>query len=152
MGALRDIEPKEEIFLDYGEDWEAAWENHVKNWKPIKEQSSPLYHLNSAQEIKTEKEQIESPYPDDVMTVCFMKSSAANSKNQPVSWKRYAVYAEDASIGDSHKCKITNRTTKETSETLYAVVAEVEDEDEGTSTTVVANDVPRFAIEFVHRP
>jgi len=28
--ALRDIEEGEEIFMDYGEEWEDAWEQHVK--------------------------------------------------------------------------------------------------------------------------
>jgi hypothetical protein len=32
--ALRDIEPVEELFLDYGDDFEKAWNNHVENWKP----------------------------------------------------------------------------------------------------------------------
>ena len=32
--ALRDIEPGEEVFLDYGESWEQAWEEHVATWKP----------------------------------------------------------------------------------------------------------------------
>ena len=32
--ALRDIEPGEEIFLDYGVEWEEAWAKHVEQWKP----------------------------------------------------------------------------------------------------------------------
>jgi hypothetical protein len=32
--AIRDIEPGEEIFLDYGDDWATAWDYHVANWKP----------------------------------------------------------------------------------------------------------------------
>ena len=32
--ALRDIEPGEEVFIDYGQEWEIAWETHVQNWKP----------------------------------------------------------------------------------------------------------------------
>mmetsp|Transcript_16165 Transcript_16165/g.24251 ORF Transcript_16165/g.24251 Transcript_16165/m.24251 type:complete len:283 (+) Transcript_16165:1-849(+) len=151
--ALRDIEPNEEIFLDYGEDWDTAWEKHVENWQPNTQNIPPLYHLNNAREIKTELEQIDKPYSDNVMTVCFMKSNVVNSKNQPASWKKYSVYAEDASIGDSHKCKIIKRENKATRETLYEVEVEVEDdEDEGTSTKVIVNDVPRYAIEFVYRP
>jgi hypothetical protein len=33
--ALRDIREGEEIFLDYGEEWEMAWHQHVANWKPV---------------------------------------------------------------------------------------------------------------------
>lgn len=32
--ALRDIQPGEEVFVDYGVEWEQAWEAHVANWSP----------------------------------------------------------------------------------------------------------------------
>ena len=32
--ALRDIDENEEIFIDYGDEWEMAWQEHVRNWKP----------------------------------------------------------------------------------------------------------------------
>ena len=32
--ALRDIEPGEEVFMDYGEEWEEAWAAHVASWAP----------------------------------------------------------------------------------------------------------------------
>lgn len=32
--ATRDIRPGEEIVLDYGDEWEAAWQEHVATWKP----------------------------------------------------------------------------------------------------------------------
>ena len=32
--ALRDIQPGEEIFIDYGQAWERAWHQHVQRWKP----------------------------------------------------------------------------------------------------------------------
>lgn len=38
--ALRDIAPGEEIFMDYGEAWEQAWEKHVQEWKPPPRSSS----------------------------------------------------------------------------------------------------------------
>jgi hypothetical protein len=31
--ATRTIAPQEEILLDYGEEWEAAWQKHTENWK-----------------------------------------------------------------------------------------------------------------------
>mmetsp|Transcript_22413 Transcript_22413/g.32756 ORF Transcript_22413/g.32756 Transcript_22413/m.32756 type:complete len:533 (-) Transcript_22413:75-1673(-) len=35
--ALRDIAPGEEIFIDYGTEWEEAWDEHVREWKPPKD-------------------------------------------------------------------------------------------------------------------
>jgi hypothetical protein len=42
--ALRDIRPGDEVFIDYGVEWEQAWAWHVANWKPAslpREWSSP---------------------------------------------------------------------------------------------------------------
>ena len=33
--ATRDIQPNEEVFIDYGIDWENAWMKHVEEWKRI---------------------------------------------------------------------------------------------------------------------
>lgn len=54
--ATRDIRPGEEVFLDYGPEWEKAWEAHVRDWEPpvgseefqsakevIKDYSTPLW-------------------------------------------------------------------------------------------------------------
>jgi hypothetical protein len=32
--ALRDIAAGEEVFVDYGDEWQAAWDEHVANWNP----------------------------------------------------------------------------------------------------------------------
>ena len=34
--ATKDIAPNQELFLDYGDEWEQAWQKHVKEWKPTK--------------------------------------------------------------------------------------------------------------------
>jgi hypothetical protein len=77
--ALRDIAVGEEIFLDYGQDWQDAWEDHVKNWQPTDD--SELY--TSAHQFQqernskethiflTEEEQRTNPYPDSIMTACM---------------------------------------------------------------------------------
>lgn len=33
--ALRDIAAGEEVFVDYGSEWQAAWDAHVANYKPV---------------------------------------------------------------------------------------------------------------------
>jgi hypothetical protein len=38
--ALRDIEPGEEVFLDYGDSWDREWNRHVQDWE------SPLYQFS----------------------------------------------------------------------------------------------------------
>ena len=41
--ALRDILPGDEVFIDYGEEWEQAWDNHVKSWEPERPEEAEYY-------------------------------------------------------------------------------------------------------------
>ncbi|OEU11016.1 hypothetical protein FRACYDRAFT_246118 [Fragilariopsis cylindrus CCMP1102] len=56
--ALRDIKPGEEIFIDYGKEWENAWLEHVKTWNSndITDTDSSIpsiteYELNQQKDI-----------------------------------------------------------------------------------------------------
>ena len=46
--ALRNIEEDEEIFIDYGPDWQTAWDDHVAGWKPPPDADKyePAYERN----------------------------------------------------------------------------------------------------------
>jgi hypothetical protein len=95
--ALRDIAPGEEVTIDYGEEWEVAWNEHVESWVPPKsrkllnnkemgeyleedfeDDSEELYasavvwndRLKNF-EIRTEDEQEEYPYPLNIETSCY---------------------------------------------------------------------------------
>ena len=48
--ALRDIEEGEEILIDYGADWQAAWDSHVAKWKPPPDSNK----YNSAYDYNTQ--------------------------------------------------------------------------------------------------
>jgi hypothetical protein len=41
--ATRDIDEGEEVFIDYGVDWERAWQRHVKGWAPPEAPADSLY-------------------------------------------------------------------------------------------------------------
>jgi hypothetical protein len=47
--ALRDIQEDEEILIDYGEEWEVAWQDHVAAWQPPESAASyrPAYELDA---------------------------------------------------------------------------------------------------------
>ena len=63
-------ELNEEIFLDYGDEWEAAWQDHLSNWKPEPDAdqyiSADEMNRNNPEELKTEFEQLIDPYPPNV--------------------------------------------------------------------------------------
>jgi hypothetical protein len=44
--ALRDIEEDEEIFIDYGDEWEAAWQEHLSSFHPHRRGYLPAFELN----------------------------------------------------------------------------------------------------------
>jgi hypothetical protein len=41
--ALRDLAPGEELFMNYGSDWEEAWNAHVQRWTPVDDAESYVY-------------------------------------------------------------------------------------------------------------
>ena len=78
--ALRDIAKNEEITIDYGSEWQDAWDTHVKNWRPPDgaETYEAAYELNRQLDldIRTMKEQ---PYSDTVLLWIHAHYVARNS-------------------------------------------------------------------------
>lgn len=91
--ALRDIKPGEEVLIDYGDEWQRAWDEHVLNWEAIppekdynnltfwsKEETTNnggngyirAEHFNNddATPLRTMEEQITKPYPNGVPIYC----------------------------------------------------------------------------------
>eukprot|EP00538_Stauroneis_constricta_P004193 CAMPEP_0119571430 /NCGR_PEP_ID=MMETSP1352-20130426/44116_1 /TAXON_ID=265584 /ORGANISM="Stauroneis constricta, Strain CCMP1120" /LENGTH=829 /DNA_ID=CAMNT_0007621109 /DNA_START=132 /DNA_END=2621 /DNA_ORIENTATION=+ len=78
--ATRDIEPGEELFFDYGEDWETAWQAYQNTWESPEDDkvADKVFASDVEKELadtyfRTFKEQEEYPYPDGVYTSCFYK-------------------------------------------------------------------------------
>jgi len=70
--ALRDIKEGEEIFMDYGNEWEEAWKDHVANWAPPEGAQDYLHTSEWAEDevLRTEKEVETNPYPPNFITMC----------------------------------------------------------------------------------
>jgi len=71
--ATRDILPNEEIFIDYGENWERAWQDHVESLHNATTQKeyTPIRSLIHAKDFRTIQEQETNPYPEHAQTVCI---------------------------------------------------------------------------------
>jgi hypothetical protein len=98
--ATRDILPDEEVFIDYGEEWEAAWAEHVRNWKPPCQNGDGDRTLSSFVINEMNKDKYNSSlwtWGADYMTVCKKYGSAIFST---------VVISEDTSFvtsgGDSN--------------------------------------------------
>lgn len=74
--AIRDIRPGEEIFIDYGINWENAYKNHLANWNmPIDDGSySPVKLMIENKLFRTSEELKKMPYPDNVVNACYFNS------------------------------------------------------------------------------
>eukprot|EP00957_Ditylum_brightwellii_P036722 2781209-Ditylum_brightwellii.AAC.1 len=85
--ALRDIHRGEEITLDYGHEWETAWNDHVRGWYPVAgaEQYTPSYVMDDVVTLlRTEEEQRSHPYPDNIITSCFYRYSEGKEEAQNI--------------------------------------------------------------------
>lgn len=77
--ALRDIARDEEIFVDYGHEWAAAWERHAQNWEPPPnaQSYSPSYVMDDVVRVlRTQDELKQHPYGDNLFTSCFYQYNA----------------------------------------------------------------------------
>jgi len=73
--ATRDITAGEELFLDYGDTWQKAWDDHVQNWKPLpgSEQYISARTMNAKHGdsiLRTVEEQKTDPYPENLEIRC----------------------------------------------------------------------------------
>jgi SET domain len=83
--ATRDIEAGEEVLIDYGSKWEAAWNNHVAQWTSPKASLSYVSAaaLNARREwIRTRAELLLKPYPYNVQTICFVSAGAVRPESE----------------------------------------------------------------------
>lgn len=76
--ATRDINEGEEIFIDYGDEWQASWDMHKETWTPPTSnqfasyaQTDLLNMEDRTTTIRTKKELVSNPYPSNIMTVCI---------------------------------------------------------------------------------
>jgi SET domain len=114
--ATRDIRRGEEIFLDYGREWQLAWERHVAAFEASKslmseadrsyvsaERTVAALGADSAAPTvwRTNMEEALTPYPDNVEFFCFYQQHDDDSddedtdeerKNRPASrgWRKFS--------------------------------------------------------------
>jgi hypothetical protein len=92
--ALRDIKEGEEIYLDYGKDWQKAWEMHTAYFNSIKKDmpeefvnyvsaERELAKINKDQNYyRTVLEEGTDPYPDNLKFFCFYEQHDDESEDE----------------------------------------------------------------------
>jgi hypothetical protein len=153
--ATKDIAEGEEIFLDYGDDWQDAWDEHVVEFQKEKPDTWPITALDLNQEHKSKliRTKDDESYPDNVMIKCFLMVIEPEDSQPQVDeqGRKIRIWSESNSgksnlVSDNlFDCELL--TSSETSEGRFYDVAW----SSGKSSTVVKR-VPHKAIVFVDKP
>jgi hypothetical protein len=166
--ATRDIQQGEELYLDYGNEWEDAWQEHVRTYQSAgpdgyASASSWNTHFDDMM-LRTVEEQPFDPYPEHIQIRCHSKlMRKVNPKIRPPHKVQYVWERKDY----GEPCRILDRFWEEGSY-WYTVQLEIwpdEDDDEDDQankdetvdtepmvTWIERTDVPRSAIRFFDRP
>ena len=167
--ATTDIQENDELFLDYGDDFEEALTHYLSTWKsaPSKDDYVPAQRYNKQiadSPIRTETEQKEEPYPRNLELRCHSELVTKRNFNgayQPGS------HWESREFGVP--CRILERYVVGTSEqddpskaplneSVYKVELTVPLDEVGLQrrsdvfTYIQRKDVTRSAIRFFNRP
>ena len=156
--AIRDIKEGEEVFIDYGDEWQAAWDDYMKRWEymakkdpkwPLKADDMKLEYRDKPFKTKEELELDPLAYPSGVQTACFVEweevedgrpRKTSNGKDI-ATWTGPTKF-KDYSGAKMFACKVIDRTEKlENGSYNYTVRGEMQIEN-----------VPHAAITFVDKP
>ncbi len=121
--ALRDIKEGEEVFIDYGDEWDEAWKEHVANWEPPAHAEGYVHSSKfKAEYLRTEYELEEDPYPWNLQTLCTDSYAVRDE---------VSVYVESYFDTDSAKslpCRVLGRQ-KDGENYTYTVELQFGDDD-----------------------
>jgi hypothetical protein len=162
--ALRDIQAGEEILLDYGSEWETAWQDHAARWTTTPSRNhtaSMVARLESDRtlRLRTVFEEIDEPlYPPEFQLRCDSAVLWQPSDVQEHYWAGTLDEFLWERQSDWWPCFVLRSRLDENDhrgvgasagEYLYMVhLLRNDDEPPG----VLVHNVPRDAIHFVHRP
>jgi hypothetical protein len=134
--ATRDIEEGDEVLMDYGKEWEEAWEKHVKNWKPVEDASLYVHSSEWEEDVfRTEEELKNDPYPPNLLTMCHESYSQGSDGEH--TW--VPVLRESP---DRVYCTVLKRLKGKNGKNLKYTVKMEREEGE----PIVVNDVPSDGI------
>jgi hypothetical protein len=152
--ATRDIYTGEEMFLNYGDDWEKAWEAHQQSWKESVKDEKEVYsnaheynkrHANAR--LKTSLEVLADPYPTNLQIRChvhLVDKKAETWRNSKKTW--------DWTVKDyGFPCTILERYDNFSTGVLYTVELTTEPQhrwDNRVIAQMKIDSVPRAAVRF----
>jgi hypothetical protein len=179
--ALRDIRAGEEIFLDYGTEWDHAWSEHIKRWE-VEKKSAPLgadnkvpyqsaFEWLAAHDTRkdrlwrTEEEQFSDPYPENLQTACYVSvhrffeelQDEGLEYREAMDWRRSDETSHMACL---RPCSITHRIDIDGIVKYHAIVHPMkrfeEPEECGgeylPSGGLTVEEIPTEAVTLIDKP
>jgi hypothetical protein len=170
--ALRDLVAGEELLLDYGREWQAAWEQHVANWRPPPATATTgngaaaahVYpeDMDDAEILRTVKEQETDPYPSNLITMCLTPDKRRKTNkhlewSEPTytsSWSHAMVFCHilDRNMGANGMEEYTVSLLKPAKNTVLDPAAYVFDPTVPMEDLAIDTKVPRRAIRWIEKP
>lgn len=143
--ALRDIKEDEEIFMDYGPEWQDAWDRHVKQWKPVKDDYVYPQDMDRTQPFRTLDEQKANPYASNLLTVCDTGNRHRKRGSTTMKWTPSRRWPEELV-----QCDILSRDKSPDNGGSYVYKTALRLPKRAGS--FIDTDVPQSAIWFVDKP
>mmetsp|Transcript_25211 Transcript_25211/g.41873 ORF Transcript_25211/g.41873 Transcript_25211/m.41873 type:complete len:491 (+) Transcript_25211:11-1483(+) len=154
--ATRPIAEGEELFLDYGNEWEQAWTAHVAQWTPVDgaahyRSAEQLNAENATKILKTEFELMHAPWPGNVdlkMNLAFERPRRIWLKH----WEQGTLQAFVTKEDDyNRRVEVLRREVDAENRTWYTVVI-LKDKTDDEKQEKKIRQVPREAFSFFDRP
>jgi hypothetical protein len=162
--ASRDISPGEELFLDYGDAWEEAWNHHVEAWTPPAGAEDYVYpeDMSETDTLRTVKEQKENPYPKNLALMCNTPAWT-DRKNKHMVWHEPKWDWQEGMAYMMAYCHVLKRDKAENGDDIYTVSltfhkdkakkADLEyDDSVPLEEQYIDYKVPRRAIRWIEKP
>ena len=150
--ALREIEQGEELYLDYGSDWEEAWNTHVASWKPYEKIKNYTYveEINRTEPFRTIEEQKKEPYGPNLRTVCMTENWDRDAYTT-MKWIKPSYDFPHSLIYCNLLKRYQNNVTDEWEYTVSLNFHPLEP-DAADDKKYIDTNVPRWAISFADKP
>lgn len=126
--ATRDIRPGEEIFLDYGNEWQRAWTKHVNDWSPTVGSQGYVSAIDmnkDAEErhfvLRTSKEQESDPYPSNIQTLCRYRVAQKDKAKKYEPKTETKIWDASHAKAKFQPCEILSKHATRKDEYLYEI-------------------------------
>mmetsp|Transcript_5727 Transcript_5727/g.8727 ORF Transcript_5727/g.8727 Transcript_5727/m.8727 type:complete len:653 (-) Transcript_5727:597-2555(-) len=163
--STRDIEKGEEIFLDYGPDWEHAWKKHEEEWASNSKEDrwtfQSAYQWNLKHQTTPHQVDTEGSIPDGILRICYILYEELPDREEikcdGVSIRKFIAQNDESSAyagRNAYECKLLSKEgyggETDVSSCTYRVSI-IESTEEG-DIEIIIEGIPHNAVWYIDAP